>query len=359
MAVPMPESFVSRNKRASAVSAGAQNTGLSPLNSRSLLPTSWASISRRFCLMMGGTITVESHPGEGSVFTIQLPAAVELIEAASAQEDSKADMAVAATDGNFRGRDTVLVVDDDPSVWRVMSYYLAKEGYNVAVAANGKECLRKAQELRPKLITLDVRMPEMDGWKTLTALKSDPGLADIPVMMLTIVDEQAKGFALGASEYLEKPIDRECLAKILRKYDTVAKAGRVLVVDDDPANRGILCHHLAREGWGVVEAENGRLALEQIATSKPDLIFLDLMMPEMDGFELIATLHQINDYSCIPIVVLTAKELTDDERSRLNGSVDQILEKNAAPMEQLMLEVGSLVEAYRAGVSSDQEVGSL
>jgi PAS domain S-box-containing protein len=317
------------------------------------------AISRRFCQMMGGNITVESQLGEGSVFTIQLPAAVESGETASSQKDSMADDAIAATNRNSRGRETVLVVDDDPNVWRMMSYYLAREGYNVAVAANGRDCLIKAQELRPKLITLDVRMPEMDGWKTLTALKADPGLADIPVMMLTIVDDQAKGFALGASEYLEKPIDRECLARILRKYATAAETGHVLVVDDDPANREILSHHLAREGWAVVEAENGRLALDQIARSKPNLIFLDLMMPEMDGFEVIATLHQIKDCDSIPVVVLTAKELTDEERSTLDGSVEQILAKNAAPLEQLMLEVGSLVGTHRVPIPAGQEVSSI
>lgn len=314
------------------------------------------AISRRFCQLMGGNITVESRLGEGSVFTIHLPAVMESVEAGSAPEATIASDAVAATSRNSQGRDTILVVDDDPIVWHLMSHYLAKEGFNVAVASNGKEALRKAKELHPKLITLDVLMPEMDGWKTLTALKADRDLADIPVIMLTIVDNQNKGFAMGASEFLEKPISRSSLVKILSKYRSAAQVGQVLVVDDDAANRQILCHHLRKEGWSVREAENGRVALEQVTRHRPDLIFLDLMMPEMDGFEFASLLRQQEAGPEIPIVVVTAKDITDEDHLRLNGLVERVLQKGHSTCDELLSEVSQLVKAQtRTGHSVPEE----
>src|SRR5262249_8034397 len=186
---------------------------------------------------------------------------------------------------------------------------------------------RLARELRPAAITLDVMMPGMDGWAVLTALKADPNVADIPVIMLTIVDDKNMGYALGAADYLTKPIDWDRLAAILQKYRCAPPPCSVLVVEDDTDTRDMLQRMLTREGWAVTEATNGRVALEQVAASQPELILLDLMMPEMDGFAFIEVVRQRDAWRSIPIVVVTAKELTPEGRQRLNRHVEQILQK--------------------------------
>jgi CheY-like chemotaxis protein len=203
-----------------------------------------------------------------------------------------------------------------------------------------------ARELHPTAITLDVMMPGMDGWAVLTALKADAALADIPVIMLTIVDDKNLGYALGAADYLTKPVDRDRLVAILNKYRGAGPAPLVLVVEDDPASREILQRTLEKEGWAVATAENGRVALQRVALQRPALILLDLMMPEMDGFEVVEALRQRDDWRTIPIVVVTAKNLTAEDHSRLNGYVERILQKGAYSREDLLAEIRSLVTAY-------------
>jgi CheY-like chemotaxis protein len=190
-----------------------------------------------------------------------------------------------------------------------------------------------------------VLMPGMDGWSVLTALKADPALADIPVMMLTIVDDKNLGYALGAADYLTKPVDRDRLIALLQKYRHVDPARSVLVVDDEAAARELLRRMLYQEGWTVSEAKNGRVALERIAEHRPVLILLDLMMPEMDGFEFVAELRQHEEWQTIPIVIVTAKDLTPEDRLRLNGSVERILQKGAYRCEELLQEVRDLVRS--------------
>ena len=236
------------------------------------------ALSRRLCRMMGGDITVESEPGRGSTFTIRLPARVaEAVEEPAAP----AEPAESAPPGVG----TVLVIDDEPAVRDLMQRFLAEEGFRVVTAAGGEEGLRRARELRPDAITLDVMMPGMDGWAVLSALKADPDLADIPVVMLTIVDDKNLGYALGAADYLTKPIDRERLVTVLRQH---RRDRPVLVVDDDAEVRRLLRRMLEPEGYTVVEAENGRAALGHLRDVSPSVILLDLMMPEMDGFEFVA-----------------------------------------------------------------------
>jgi CheY-like chemotaxis protein len=198
------------------------------------------------------------------------------------------------------------------------------------------------------VITLDVVMPDVNGWEVLEALKGDPELAHIPVIMLTIIDDKNKGFALGASDYLTKPIDRNQLVATLMKYRCPPDLApcSVLVVEDDPATREIVRRMLEREGWLVTEADNGRIALERLAENRPELILLDLMMPEMDGFEFVTLLHKQADWRSIPIIVLTAKDITHEERRRLNSSVERILQKGGSNREELLAEVRQLVTAY-------------
>jgi len=183
-------------------------------------------------------------------------------------------------------------------------------------------------------------MPGLDGWAVLSALKADPELADIPVIMLTIVDDRNLGYALGASDYLTKPIDRERLVAVLRQH---RRDRPVLVVDDDDGLRQLLRRMLEPEGYAVVEAENGRAALERLREISPSVILLDLMMPEMDGFEFVDEFRRHEAWRRIPIVVVTARDLSHADRERLNGQVQKILQKGVHGREQLLAEVRDLV----------------
>ena len=212
-------------------------------------------------------------------------------------------------------------------------------------ARSGEEGIRLAKEFHPAVITLDVLMPGMDGWAVLTELKADPALSEIPVIMLTIMDEKQMGYALGAADYLTKPIDWDRLAAVLQRYECARPPCPVLVVEDDPVMREMLQRRLEKEGWTVIEAENGRVALKRMAERQPDLILLDLMMPEMDGFQFLDEIRKREDWRSIPIIVVTAKELTAQDRQQLNGSVEKILQKGAYSREELIREVRDLVTA--------------
>jgi signal transduction histidine kinase/DNA-binding response OmpR family regulator len=295
------------------------------------------AISRRFCQMMGGDITVTSEVEKGSTFTVTLPAN------APAPEMEVYLPSLAKLTSIPEGATTVLVIDDDAVVREVVSRFLNKEGFRVEAAASGEAGLRMARELMPDIITLDVMMPGMDGWSVLSTLKADPELSTIPVIMMSIVSDKNLGFALGASDYLTKPIDRDRLVGVLRKFECEAKGCKVLVVEDDPAAREVLSRAVQREGWEVCEAENGRIALELLANETPDIILLDLMMPEMDGFEFLTELRKEPTFAEIPVVVITAMSLTNDDREKLNQQVQRIIQKGSYSHEELLTEVQKLV----------------
>jgi signal transduction histidine kinase/CheY-like chemotaxis protein len=313
------------------------------------------ALTRRFCQMMNGDVTVHSVPGEGSVFTILLPATIsesasELVDAMSGGREAPplAHDLAEADDETLPAGTCVLVIDDDPLQRDLMQRYLRKEGYTVRTASGGAQGLRLAQKLQPAAITLDVMMPDMDGWTVLAALKADAVLRDIPVIMLTMVDDPARGFTLGASDYATKPVNRRRLTQILKKYTCLTPPCPVLVIDDDPSARSLTRAMLEKEGWKVSEAENGRVALEVMETTRPALIFLDLMMPEMDGFAFAAEVGRRPEWRSIPIVVVTSQDLSNEDRRRLNGHVEKILRKVGDSRESLLEQVRDLLVGSNA-----------
>jgi PAS domain S-box-containing protein len=306
------------------------------------------AISRRFCQMMGGDVRVESEPGAGSTFTVSLPAIVES-HGATEMETGSPDATVPV--GEPAG--TVLVVDDDPAVRALLRRYLGKEGFRVEEASDGEMALHRARELHPDVITLDVMMPGLDGWSVLALFKGDPSTADIPVVMLTILDEPKVGYTLGASGYLTKPIERDQLLAVLRKHARRSGGRRAMVLEDDAPTRAILRRTLEGEGWTVVEAENGRVGLERLSTGAPDLVLLDLMMPEMDGFEFLEEFRTDGRRSAIPVVVITAKDLTEDDLRRLNGGVERVVRKSGSGPQALLQQVRGLLTAHLAPTGGD------
>lgn len=283
------------------------------------------AISQRFCRMMGGDVTVESTPGAGSVFRVSLPR-----EIPSAEESGPMEGALSRppSKGNAGGN-VVLVVDDDPVARDILGRFLKAEGYDVAIAVNGEEGLQKARDLRPAVITLDVVMPGKDGWTLLQELKDDPELKDIPVLMVSIVDDKHKGFSLGVADYMTKPVDRQRLLTLLERYKLNGKGGNVLIVEDDGTTRQLMRRIFVSEGWRVREAVNGRAGLQLVKDAIPDLILLDLIMPEMDGFEFLDSLKTVPEAKGVPVVVITGADLSDEDRRRLNGGVEQIIKKSA------------------------------
>jgi CheY-like chemotaxis protein len=291
--------------------------------------------------MMGGTIDVDSKPGVGSTFRFELPAKVE--PRAETVRSADAAPAGAPPAAPPPGKSVVLVIDDDPIARDVMTRLLTKEGFEAVTAANGKEGLELARQLRPDVITLDVIMPDMDGWAVLSALKGSEDIADVPVVMVTMTDDRHMGYVLGASNYLTKPIDPARLAGVVNRH--VSPGATVVIVDDDPLARQVTGRLLRKTGWKVIEAANGRIALQRIAEHTPDLIIVDLMMPEMDGFDLVDALRRDATTQATPIVVVTAKDITDTDRQRLNGSVNQVLQKSAHRREELLAAVRRQVRA--------------
>jgi PAS domain S-box-containing protein len=301
------------------------------------------AITHHFCEAMGGDIGVESKPGVGSTFTIRLPAVVKDLKAEEAEEE-KPEPRLPPPPGALRPPgDTVLVIEDHTDARESLQQFLELKGIRAEGAADGEEGLRLARELRPPVIVLDLIMPGVDGWAVLSALKADPELASVPVIMYTgMANERGKAFRLGASEFLTKPVNPNHLARVVKRYsgDSV---GRVLVVDDDPDQRRRVRDLLEKEGLEVDEAGDGRGALTRLDEQWPDLILLDLLMPGMDGFAFLEELHRRGEEHSVPIVILTAKDLTGADYQRLGVPIEKILRKESLGREQLLAEVGAVL----------------
>lgn len=298
------------------------------------------AISRRFCHMMGGGVSVRSTLHQGSEFTVRLPANTTLDPETTALPSG-------APDGI-----KVLVIDDDAGVRELLARTLAREGFHVQTAGGGREGLSHARRFEPDVITLDVMMPGMDGWSVLSALKNDSELSEVPVVMVSMVDERRVGYALGAAAYLTKPIDRRQLVHVLQGLLGEGQSPfEILLVEDEAAVRELVRRTLETDGWRVTEARNGREALRCLEDSVPAAVLLDLMMPEMDGFQFITELDRHPEWCDVPVVVITAMDLDRDQRRRLERRVDRILQKGAYSRDELIDIVRAKVRHHAARVA--------
>jgi signal transduction histidine kinase/DNA-binding response OmpR family regulator len=294
------------------------------------------AISKFLVEMMGGEISVASQLEKGSTFSVRLPAQVTIIPNLSSTSSS---LGPVLEEGSL-----VLAIDDDPAVLTLLKRYLSKLGYQVEIAESGEEGLRMARNFFPDIIILDVMMPRMDGWEVLSYLKADHKLADIPVIVLSMIEDKSMGYSLGATDYLIKPISREQLTAVLQKYQFSQHTTNrlILVIDDDAVSRDMVGRMLRKGGWKVSKADGARVALNSIQKTQPDLILSDLQMPEMDGFEFITKLYK--SYPTIPIIVITAEDLTVEDRLRLKEcNVSAIFQKGSYDRDDLLAEARRVI----------------
>lgn len=293
------------------------------------------AISQRFSELLGGEISVESTLGEGSTFACWLPIA--------AREDGLEDPSDGAlTEPSFSADNhqvNILLIDDEPFNQQLLKRYIAHSGWSLAFAESGAEGLEMARKLQPSVICLDILMPSMDGWSVLAALKNDPQLKDIPVVIWSMTGNRQLGYSLGASEFVTKPVNKEKLLNVLDQYIHVSGGHPILVIEDDATTSNLMARLLVKEGYDVSQAVNGRDALRLMASEKPSLILLDLMMPEMDGFQFVEELRTREEWQDIPIIVLTAKSITLEDRHQLSGYVKSVIQKGSYNHKSIMEEI--------------------
>ena len=283
------------------------------------------ALTKAFTALLGGDVDVRSEEGKGSTFEVLLPCLLgDGPSAPSATPIAELE--------DMSGREIVLVVDDDETQRDLMSRFLIREGYAPRTAADGPSGLALARRLKPRAILLDVTMPGMDGWSVLSALKADRDLATVPVVMVTFVTERALASSLGAADYVIKPVDWNRLRHVMEGFREAE--GDVLIIDDEADTRYRSRQALEKNGWSVVEAPNGQEGLKQIAKSIPRVILLDLNMPVMDGFDFLRELRSRPGCGQIPVVVLTALDLTAEDRRRLRGA-NQVLNKGDTSLRDL------------------------
>jgi len=290
------------------------------------------ALTKHFAEMHGGQVTVESELGHGSTFTLRLP-----LQAGAAGEPAPSVRPrVEAPDP---GLPLVLVVDDNPAAAEILSRHLKAGGFRIEIANTGRLALQMARDLKPVAITLDILLPEVDGWEVLARLKADESTRDIPVVVVSVVDTPALGRALGAFDYFVKPVDAKALLSRLSQYTFTSKVKtepvRVLVVDDEPANLDLLEALLTSAGFSVLRAGSGQEGIDMATSQAPNLILLDLMMPGLTGFDVVESLRAEEVTRSIPIMVLTAKTLTEDDKRKLNGEVAAIFQRNSVAGTEL------------------------
>jgi signal transduction histidine kinase/DNA-binding response OmpR family regulator len=310
------------------------------------------AITKRFAELLGGDITVTSEPGVGTTFTMVLPKSAPHGQSQSQEEFFRAPPAALAAvlpdvsnQNAAQSADAplILVVEDEPSSRELMTRWLSRMGYRVETAADGEQGLEKARTLKPAVILLDVTMPKMTGFEVLKQLQTDPVTEMIPTIMVTAHDDRRYGLLMGAAEHLTKPIERQDLARILTLYSGKGE-GEVLLVEDDPSIAEIYIRGISQAGFSVHHARNGVEALGMMNFNTYSLAIVDLMMPEMDGFELIEELERRNPDKSMPIMVVTAKELTREDRARLAGRINKLHMKGGLSPRELVKDIYTLTD---------------
>jgi PAS domain S-box-containing protein len=309
------------------------------------------AITKRLVEQQGGQISVESEFGKGSRFTFTLLAAEPTSEVQPVVEPPKASVPAAS------GRLTplVLIVDDESSSRELLASYLEPE-YSLVMAKSGVEAIKKAQQLRPDAITLDVLMPGSNGFESLASLRKNPDTANIPVIIVSIVDQKQVGFALGADDYLIKPVRRSALVEAIRRHVPLPADddSSILLVDDDPRALELLQETLRSAGYETQGVRSGARALEVLANKAVGAILLDLLMPGMDGFGVIRHVRQEATLKELPILVMTGKTLTAEEAALLSRETQALLQKNGSWQQQLIVEIRRVIAGRRLAKSAGQ-----
>jgi diguanylate cyclase (GGDEF)-like protein/PAS domain S-box-containing protein len=325
------------------------------------------ALTKRLVQLHGGEIAVESEEGRGSTFTIIIPLfGLDIVEKPPLPIISVKSEEI-LFDGSLKGRrgkaPLILVAEDDLSTSEVLTLYLVQGGYRVAHAYNGLEAVDRIRELKPFAVLLDIMLPEKDGWEILQEVKMDPELKDIPIIISSIIDNRELGFALGATDYMVKPVDR---MGVLSKLEHLSLASKrrgksisVLCIDDHEDVLELLTGILEPAGYNVLTANSGKSGVEKAMGYKPDLVILDLMMPEMDGFEVVQFLKGNPVTEDIPILILTAKDLTVDDRLRLAGKIETFVQKSHFTKEDLLALIKDLEMTYPARAGLLDEVSGL
>ena len=304
------------------------------------------TLCKKFTTLMKGDIKLESELGEGTTFTVVLPADPDQVAEDRSDPEVIDGTSTPYPDARSLTKTTVLVIDDDPTVHELVDRYFDDEQFELLHATDGKTGLEIAASHRPDLITLDIMMPGTDGWTVLSELKDDDELAEIPVVMISMIDKRKRGYALGADDYLVKPIERETLIDVFSSFATTDDQREVLIIEDEPDLRSFMARSLEANGWSVHTAEDGQVGLDSLEQITPHVILLDLMMPNVDGFEFYQTIQRNEQWRSIPVVVITAMDIDEKVRNRLVG-VEKIVEKTDSTWsrEEFIEQLEQLVES--------------